>query len=65
MKLRTMAALAAAVALALPARAQDTVPPPRPDSIRRDPMASPPPRDTIQLPTARPPADASPSIPPA
>ena len=36
MKLRTLAALAAAVALAVPARAQDTLPPARPDTAPRD-----------------------------
>ena len=62
MTLRTVAALLAAVALATPARAQDTLPPARPDSVRRDTLAFPTaPADTIRIGDGRAPRDATPS----
>lgn len=59
-KLRIVAALAAAVALAAPARAQDTVPPARPDTARRDTLiVQPVPADTIYIGNARAPNDTA------
>jgi hypothetical protein len=55
-----VAALLAAVALAAPARAQDTLPPARPDTIRRDTLVLPPlPADTIRIGATRPPGDTA------
>lgn len=60
MKLHPLAALAAAVALAVPAHAQDTVPPARPDTTPRDTSAARPSRvDTLFIGGSRP-ADARP-----
>lgn len=60
MILRTVAVLAAAVALAVPVRAQDTVPPAPRDTVRRDTLIVPPiPSDTISIGNT-PPADTKP-----
>ncbi|HYH80193.1 MAG TPA: CapA family protein [Longimicrobium sp.] len=63
MKIPLLAAIAAAVAFAVPARAQDTVPP---DTARRDTQSIPPaPKDTVRFGKRGAPADSARAAAPA